>query len=521
MAPGCTVDVKDREDALQTTNTSVPGLYPLYTGGHYEYMANRRISRARNTRRQKNASQNSYSDFTMELVESVPEIFDHYLSQICAGCVALKHIKSMWDSPDIFLAALNTIAAWYTGGGGDPISEDTWDSVLSDKFVLSGSPYTRLVNKLFLYPFKHKDAYMMQSVIAKKLINDIDTFCSQIFPYVHDNADKTLRTLLIEADKFKLFEEKNNLYDSNLYEWGSLTYNLHKVATLVTVIKKNDVSMFAYGPSRLSNDEDPSVWFSGEVEHLNCWPDDASFTPDTPESIISWAGFSGNYELTLRCTPTEALAGEKTAEMIFDRGTSYELRMPWFACTANLQQIGAIDGTMAWECYNICADNVWTEEADTSLDYLKEAVKRTFPGIDSVGLQEIGNVDGADILKLHMTFAGVGGLHNLFTYLVITHDVKDREDALLTTNTSVPGLYPLYTGGHYEYMANHRISRARNTRRQKNASQNSVAGVKQHHTASLLSIQLKSRGEVAGIDDRFLVGEVRTRIAAKIAAGVI
>ena len=110
------VEMKDREGAILTTNTSVPGLYPIYTGGHFEHTESRRIARARNTRRQKNASQKNrdwdYSFETIPLTDSVPEIFDHYLKQICAGCVALKHIKSMWDSPDILLAALHKIAAW-------------------------------------------------------------------------------------------------------------------------------------------------------------------------------------------------------------------------------------------------------------------------------------------------------------------------------------------------------------------------------------------------------------------------
>ena len=468
----------------------------------------------------------------MPLEESVPEIFDHYLEQICAGCVALKHIKSMWDSPDILLAALHTIAAWYRDEDPDHISEDTWESVLSDKFVLNGSPYTHLVNMLFLDPFKHKDAYVVQSVIAQKLVGDIDTFCSRILPYVHDNADKTMRTLLIKADEFRLFTEENNLYDSHLYEWDAVTHDLHKVATSAIAIKKNDVSMFAYDPasfrvisaSRLSNDEDLSAWFADEVEHFDNYPDDVFFTPSEPSSIITWRGFSGNYEQALSFTPVEALMGEKAVETLFNRGRSYELRLPMFACTANLQQIDAIDGTMAWECYKICADDVCTQEADTSLGYLKEAVKRTFPGIDSVGLQEIGTVDGADILKLHMEFAGVGVVQNMYTYLVITHapptvDVEDIEDALLTTNTSVPGLYPTYTGGHFEYTESRRNARARNTIRHKNASQNSVGGAIPRHMASLLSIRLKSGGVIGIDDDVWLVDEVKTAIADKIAAG--
>jgi hypothetical protein len=92
--------------------------------------------------------------------------------------------------------------------------------------------------------------------------------------------------------------------------------------------------------------------------------------------------------------------------------------------------------------------------------------------------------------------------------------VEDREDALLTTNTSVPGSCPIHTGGYFGHTERHRIARARNARMHKNAAQKKIGGTK----TRLLSIQIKSKGVIDEIDDIWLVHEVETAIADEMAA---
>jgi hypothetical protein len=118
------------------------------------------------------------------------------------------------------------------------------------------------------------------------------------------------------------------------------------------------------------------------------------------------------------------------SDVLFDHGMNYELSLPFFDCTANVQSLTAIDQTKAQRCYDIYVNDEREPEDDAALGALKEGVKGIFPGVAGVGVSAVEGVSGSNVIRLHMKFAHVDKREMLYTYLMISHRPQNGVELL-------------------------------------------------------------------------------------------
>ena len=140
----------------------------------------------------------------------------------------------MRDTPEVFLTTLHDIAV-YSGESDDeqhtgPEHSGSWASVLSSASVLQGSPYTNLVNQLFMTPFKSHDAFRIQQLMADKLSHDMSNIKEYVLPYAKakDGDHHTLNSVSMEVDEVERFLETNTEHTSRFYDWKQVLMRLER-----------------------------------------------------------------------------------------------------------------------------------------------------------------------------------------------------------------------------------------------------------------------------------------------------
>jgi hypothetical protein len=521
-----------------------------------------RKSRARNTRKKANALENLrnsyYQPFSAPIDQCTEVCFKHSLEQLKAACDILPVIASMYNTPEGFRVALLVVVEKYLDLYGafqmpedneyhmyleEEISEEKeqhgnrnlnlskWKSLLSKKDVMGG-PYADVFDQLFMTPFKSHQAFALQDTIASKLLNEISEFKEYILPYVQDSPDSILHKVCEEADKILKFFDDSTSFDSKMYDWAAITSKFHQV--LIEAVGHNSRSevTFIYNGHPVP-DEAKNVLLN-QTENLWNYPDDDCFTPNEIFKLSEWYGGQGSYEETLcSSSPETALESSKSVDDLFAGGKNYFIQLPMVNCTANLTMIPSVRKEFAQEIYKILAEDDRTEGADALIADFKKVLMIAYPRIDSIGISLVEGVLGFDAIKLHFIFTGIGEMKNLFTFLILPLSIQQNAITVATdsddqsqemsvdndseemtsvdriSNSDPPqlGLELLTFGSHFTHSKNVLKARKRNAAKRVKAVYNA-----QDKTVQLLSIRIKSNGEIAGLDNAWFINEVLTDI---------
>jgi hypothetical protein len=464
----------------------------LSTGGHFKNQYKGDVIRKRRDRndKKKNSARtrqlDNYSDSMDEPIkieESVPIVLEHYLKQLHAACVALPLLKSMWETPEVFLAVLHDIAvntAVYDQSDDEQQTEsehsesehsesehsesehsesehsesehsesehsesknsesknsESWASVLSSASVLQGSPYTNLVNQLFMTPFKSHDAFQIQQSMADKLSHDMRNIKEYVLPYAKDSEHHILNSVSTEVDQVERFLESNTEHTSRFYDWKQVLVRLERVTQ--DAIHSNSVAEFKYNDKMLK--EGVLENLSGEAEDLGSYPDDELLTPKNAVGILEWRCSDLNYEEILsRASPEDTLRSQHSVDELFSDGINYNLTLPIFECKANVRTLNPamtptmgelfVSPSMVWGCYDILHSNDFSKEADEYLAEFKNVLMSKLPNVRKIGVCSLGEVHGLKVIKLSLEFVGLGEVQDLYTYMTIPlrHAANSRE----------------------------------------------------------------------------------------------
>ena len=405
---------------------------PLSTGGPFKNQYTSDIirkSRARNDKKKESARirqlhDDSYSmDDHMEIEDSVPIVLEHYLKQIHAACIALPLLKCMYDSPEVLVTTLHEIAVqegkWRDDEQHTEPSEsessESWAYVLSSASALRGSPYKNLVDQLFITPFRSRDAFQIQNIMAGKLLYDMGKF-KNVLPYTKD-SDHALKHISMEVDQVEQFMEINTEYTSHFYDWKRVLAGLEKVTQYAIYL--NDETEFEYNGNTL--EAGVLEAFSDDAEDLGSYPDVDAFTPSDAFSILQWRCSDLDYfEILGNSLPAEILHSQHLVDGLFSTGTNHDLTLKSFKCKANVQTLYEMDATMAYRCYDILHLNDWTEEADAYLAEFKNVLMSHLPGVCEIEVSSLGEVHGLNVIKLTLKFVGLGEVKDLHTYMTIS-----------------------------------------------------------------------------------------------------
>jgi hypothetical protein len=541
-----TTDLEERVETLRDMG-------PLATGGAFTNRYKRdvtRKNRARNDARKKHARASSrldaYSNSDDEPIaaeDSVPIVLKYYLEQLHAASVALPLLRSMWETPELLLAALHDMAKQsglrddesdeesggeqrtehvetlrdmgplatagaftnrykrdatrknrarndarkkharassrrdaYSNSDDEPIAaeesvpiepwesehSESWESVLSKPWPSGQGVYANLVWRLFVEPFKARDALQVQQLIVGKLVNDMKRLKKSVLPYAKDQG-KILMQVSEEVDRVLRFVEMNTEHTSMVYTWQNVTWTLKRATE--NALHINSVTEFGYNGSTL--DEGVLEELSYEAEDLGSYPDDELFTPEDAAGILEWRASDLNYqEILSSSSPEDALQAEKAVGELFTYGTNYNVTLPMFKCKANVRKLDAMTPEVAHRCYVVLHTDDFSAEADANIAEFKKLLASEIPGVREIKVRALGEIDSVNVIKVSLEFGGSGEVEDLFTYV------------------TVPLAYagPLATGGDDE-------------------------------PVNLLSVQTKGAGMICVIDHRFLVGEVLDAIS--------
>jgi hypothetical protein len=357
--------------------------------------------------------------------ESVPVVFKHDLEQLHAASVALPLLTSMWETPRLLLDALHGIAE-HSGPQDDESDEESresehsesWESVLSPPWPPEQGVYAKLVESLFLEPFKARDAFEVQEVILEKLVKDMKHLKKSVLPYVKDRG-KILMQVSGEVDRVLRFVDMNRRHfedTSMLYPWQTEMGALEKATEDALGI--NSDTEFAYNGSMLTNDEFEGL--SDEADYLNKYPDDRLFTPEDAVGILKWAASDLNYrDILFRSSPEDALRSELAVNELFTRGTNYPLELDTFYCEANVRKLEAMTAEAAHRCYVALHTNNMSAEANANIDEFQELLGAQIPGVSEIAVEALSGVDSVNVIHVILEFGGLGEVQDLYTYVTL------------------------------------------------------------------------------------------------------